>query len=78
MVDALTDPGGLVTLAVNWLEELLALPSGPMLATRRMARADIIQALDGFTQAELDRFLDGWNSADSQAALRDLMQRLKK
>jgi enoyl-CoA hydratase/carnithine racemase len=78
MVDALTDAGGVVTLAVNWLEELLALPSGPMLATRRMARADIIQALDGFTQAELDRFLDGWNSADSQAALRDLMQRLKK
>jgi enoyl-CoA hydratase/carnithine racemase len=78
MVDALTDAGSGVTLAVNWLEELLTLPSGPMLATRRMARADIIQALDGFTQAELDRFLDGWNSADSQAALRDLMQRLKK
>lgn len=78
MVDALTDAGSVVTLAVNWLEELLALPSGPMLATRRMARADIVKALDGFTQAELDGFLDGWNSADSQAALRELMLRLKK
>jgi enoyl-CoA hydratase/carnithine racemase len=78
MVDALTDAGGVVTLAVNWLEELLALPSGPMLATRRMARADIVRALDGFSQAELDVFLDGWNSADSQAALRELMLRLKK
>jgi enoyl-CoA hydratase/carnithine racemase len=78
MVDDLTDAGEVVVRALHWLEELLALPSGPMLATRRMARADIVQALDGFSQAELERFLDGWESADSQAALRDLMLRLKK
>lgn len=78
MVDALTDQGSVVTLAANWLEELLALPSGPMLATRRMARADIVRALDAFSQAELDVFLDGWYSTDSQAALRELMLRLKK
>lgn len=78
MVDDLTDAGAVVVRALHWLEELLALPSGPMLATRRMARADIVQALDGFSQAELERFLDGWESADSQAALRELMLRLKK
>jgi len=78
LVDALTDAGEVVTLAANWLGELLALPWSPMLATRRIARADIIDALDGFKDADLQRFLDGWYSADTQAALQALMQRLKK
>jgi len=78
LVDALTDAGEVVTLAANWLNELLALPSSPMLATRRIARADIIDALDGFADADLQRFLDGWYSDDSQAALKALLARLKK
>jgi hypothetical protein len=49
-----------------------------MLATRRIARADIVAALEAFTDADLDQFLDGWHSADSQAALHALMARLKK
>lgn len=78
MVDELTDSGEVVTRAVRWLEELLLLPSSPMLATRAMARADIVAALDGFATADLGRFLDGWNSPDSQAALKALMAKLKK
>lgn len=78
MVDALTDAGEVVTLAVNWLNELLALPSGPMLATRRLARADIVAALEAFGDAQLNVFVDGWYSADTQAALKVVMQRLGK
>ena len=78
IVDALTDAGEVVTLAAHWLGELLALPSSPMLATRRIARADIIAALDGFGAAQLEGFLDGWYTADTQAALQALMLRLKK
>ena len=78
MVDALTDAGEVVVHATNWLQELLALPSGPMLATRRMARADLVAALDGFDEAEMEGFLAGWYSEDSQRALRELMARLKK
>ena len=78
LVDALTDAGEVVALAMNWLTELLALPSSPMLATRRIARADIIAALDGFSDADLERFLDGWYSADTQLALQALLARLKK
>lgn len=78
MVDALTDAGEVVAMATHWLNELLALPSSPMLATRRIARADVIEALDGFTDAELNRFLDGWYSDDSQVALKALLARLKK
>lgn len=78
MVDELTDAGEVVVRAVRWLEELLVLPSSPMLATRAMARADIVAALEGFAEVDLNRFLDGWYSPDSQAALKALMAKLKK
>ena len=78
MVDALADAEHVSVAALKWMEELLALPSGPMLATRKLARADVVAALDGFRQDEMDAFLEGWNSPDSQRALQDLMLRLKK
>ena len=78
LVDALDEPGNVVGHAVQWLESLLALPSSPMLATRRIARADVVAALDSFADADLERFLDGWYCADSQAALRAVLVRLGK
>lgn len=78
LVDELTDAGEVGVRAVRWLQELLALPSTPMLATRAIARRDVIHALDGFSDASLTAFLDGWYSSDSQAALQALMLRLKK
>ncbi|HMB56063.1 MAG TPA: enoyl-CoA hydratase/isomerase family protein [Arenimonas sp.] len=78
VVDELTDAGDVVTRSLRWLEELLTLPNSPMLATRAIARADVIRALDGFGDADLQRFLDGWYSTDTQAALQALMARLKK
>ena len=78
MVDALTDAGEVVVHAARWLEDLLALPSGPMLATRRLARADLVAALDGFDESQMEGFLAGWYSEDSQRALRELMARLGK
>ena len=78
IVDALADSGEVVAMAAHRLGELLALPSGPMLASRRIARADIIAVLESFDESDLDGFLDGWYSADSQDALRGLMLRLNK
>lgn len=78
IVDALADAGEVVVMATSRLAQLLALPSGPLLASRRIARADIIAVLESFDESDLDGFLDGWYSDDSQAALRDLMVRLKK
>jgi enoyl-CoA hydratase/carnithine racemase len=78
LVDELTDTDGVVVRAAHWLTELLALPSTPMLATRRTARADLIAALEGFNEEALERFVEGWHSPDSQAALHALLARLKK
>jgi enoyl-CoA hydratase/carnithine racemase len=75
MVDALTDAGEVVTFAVNWANELLALAPGPMLATRKLARAELVAALEAFDDAQLEIFIEGWYSADTQAALDRVMQK---
>ena len=76
LVDELTDD--VFTRAHVWLEELLALPPAAMQATRRIARADMVDALKGFTDAELDGFLDDWYAPATQASLQALVARLKK
>jgi enoyl-CoA hydratase/carnithine racemase len=78
LVDELTDAEHVVVRAQHWLEELLALPSVAMLATRRIARADLAAALEGFDDAQLDGFIDDWYAPDTQAALQALVARLKK
>ncbi|PZO10109.1 MAG: enoyl-CoA hydratase/isomerase family protein [Lysobacteraceae bacterium] len=76
LVDELTDD--VFTRAQNWLEELLALPPAAMQATRGIARADMVEALTGFADSELDGFLDDWYAPATQAALQALVARLKK
>ena len=78
LVDELTDAEHVVTRAVHWLGELLSLPPASMLATRRIARADLVAALAGFDDAQLDGFLDDWYAPATQAALQALVARLKK
>jgi enoyl-CoA hydratase/carnithine racemase len=78
LVDELVDGDQLVPRALAWLGALLALPRAPMLATRKLARADLNAALDAFGDAELDAFLSQWNAPDTQAALQALVARLKK
>jgi enoyl-CoA hydratase/carnithine racemase len=78
LVDELTDSDHVSARAIYWLEELLKLPRAPMLATRAIARADMIKALDDFTDADLDAFLEQWESPDTQAAMTALLARLKK
>jgi len=78
IVDELAEPGEVTARAIAWLQSLLVLPSAPMLATRAIARADMIAALAAFGDRELDAFLDQWDLPDTQAALRAVMERLKK
>jgi enoyl-CoA hydratase/carnithine racemase len=78
IVDEIADPGDVVARCVAWLQSTLALPSAPMLATRKIARADIVAALAAFGDRELDGFLDQWDTPDTQAALQAVMARLKK
>lgn len=77
LVDELVEIDHVATRATVWLQQLLQLPRGPLLETRRMARADLVAALQP-ERLELDRFIEAWYSEDTQAALRALMTRLGK
>jgi enoyl-CoA hydratase/carnithine racemase len=76
LVDELAPSGQVVPRALEWLHALLALPRSAMLTTRRIARADLLSALEGFSDPELDVFLAAWEQDDTQQALRALVARL--
>ncbi len=78
LIDVLSDAAHVVDTAKAWLDATLALPSMPMLATRKIARADVVQALTKFDNADLQLFVEGWYSPDTQTALQALMSKLKK
>ena len=78
LVDELAEPGTVTARAIAWLEDLLKLPEEAMRGTRRIARADMVAALEGFTDETLAGFLDAWRSPATQAALQALVARLGK
>jgi enoyl-CoA hydratase/carnithine racemase len=78
LVDELTPVAQCVPRAIALLDDLFALPSAPMLATRAMARTDLVEALTDPKRLNLDQFLAEWNNEDTQAALKALVARLKK
>lgn len=77
LVDALAPQGEVVARAVAWLEALAALPRAPVLHTRGIARADLVDALSP-EHIDIDTFVDAWNAPDTQAGLRALVARLGK
>lgn len=77
LVDELADVDQVSARGIAWLQTLLALPRKPMLATRAIARADVIAALQP-ERIELPRFIEAWFDPDTQAGLRALVARLGK
>jgi enoyl-CoA hydratase/carnithine racemase len=77
LIDELVAPEEVVPRAIGWLQQLLKLPSHPMLQTRAIARADLVAALHA-DNIRMDRFIEGWYSPDTQAALQALVARLKR
>jgi hypothetical protein len=46
-----------------------------MLATRAIARADIIEALNSFNTVEMEVFMQGWYSEETQNVLHGLFSK---
>jgi enoyl-CoA hydratase/carnithine racemase len=76
-VDELTGVEQVVTRAVHWLGELLALPSHAMRGTREAARADLRAAWRDVDALPLDDFVDAYFHPETQATLQQLVARLK-
>ena len=79
LIDELADdPDDVVRRAVNWCEEMLALPRLAMTTTRSLARSDLVRLFDDTSSLDVEKFVDVWFSESTQAALRNLVQRLQK
>lgn len=77
LVDELTGIDEVATRARVWLEALLQLPRGPVLETRRIARRDVVAALQP-ERIDLPRFVAAWMQPDTQAGLRAMLARIGK
>jgi enoyl-CoA hydratase/carnithine racemase len=79
LIDELADnPDDVVHRAVSWCERMLALPRFAMTTTRSMVRSDLVRLFDDPRNLDVEKFVDVWHSESSQAALRNLVQRLEK
>jgi 3,2-trans-enoyl-CoA isomerase len=76
-VDELTGVDQVTTRALHWLGELLALPPHAMLATRKLARADLAAAYADVDALPLEDFTDAFFHPQTQAVLQQLVARLK-
>jgi len=77
IVDELTDVDHVVTRTLAWLEPLLQLPRHAMLATRALARADLVRLFDYPESLDVEAFLDGWFAPEAQTTLHALVERLR-
>jgi enoyl-CoA hydratase/carnithine racemase len=79
LIDELADdPDEVVHRAVNWCKEMLALPRLAMTTTRTMARSDLTHLFDDSDDLDVEKFVDVWFSESTQAALRNLVERIQK
>jgi enoyl-CoA hydratase/carnithine racemase len=79
LIDELADdPDDVVRRAVNWCEQMLAFPRLAMTTTRSMVRSDLVRLFDDPGNLNVEKFVNVWYSESSQAALRNLVQRLQK
>jgi Delta3-Delta2-enoyl-CoA isomerase len=76
-VDELTSVDEVITRALHWLNETLALPSHAMLATREIARADLTRTYADIDALPIDTFVDAFFHPQTQATLQALVARLK-
>jgi enoyl-CoA hydratase/carnithine racemase len=77
LVDELADsPEAVVTRAVEWCDQHLALPRSAMMQTRAMARADLHHYFDNGDSLGVEQFENMWFSASTQKILKALVERL--
>jgi enoyl-CoA hydratase/carnithine racemase len=78
LVDELVAPELVVERALERARDYVALPTNAMRATRALARRDLADAFAREERATWEAFVADWYSAETQGALRALVERLKK
>lgn len=76
-VDELAGVDQVIPHALHWLSQLLALPPHAMLATRRIARNDLIEAYADVDALPIEGFVESFFHPQTQTVLQQLVARLK-
>lgn len=78
LIDEIVPAEQAVQQAVAWCRRHLALPQQAMLATRALCRADLADSFKAAEALDVDGFVRGWFSTETQQTMRGLVERLKK
>jgi Delta3-Delta2-enoyl-CoA isomerase len=78
LVDELAPAERVIERAIEISNALLALPPIALATTRRLARADLAALFADGSEAELGALVEQWFSAETQGAMRALVERLAK
>lgn len=77
LVDRVVNTGEVVGAALQWAQHMSSLPPKALAATRAMARADLIALVANLERADYEAMNEAWFSAETQATLRRLVERLR-
>jgi len=78
LVDELGPPNGVIDRAVQWCNNLLALPREAMTTTRRTARADLTAYFEQDFEPEVQKVTASWWAPETQSSLQAIAARLGK
>ena len=78
LVDELVDPDEVTARAIEWLKQHLSMPRTAMLTTRAICRRSLIENFQAPGAMDLDRFVEGWFSEETQRTMQALAKRLSK
>ena len=78
LVDELAPAEDVVARASAWLNTMLALPQQAQRETRRIARQDLLESIDDPARMDLQRFIDAWQTPETQSVLRAVLAKLGK
>ena len=78
LVDDLAATDQVIERALQWCQNMLALPSEPMLATRCEARSDLLQLFESELESEIQHVIENWWTPSTQNTLRAVVERMGK
>ena len=78
LVDRIEPESEVVPAAVAWAQSIAGLPPEAVAATRKFARQDLIDLLQGLGPDDYETMVAAWFSDETQRTMRALVERLKK
>lgn len=78
LIDEVAPPDQVIESGLGWCKSLLALPVEAMTATRREARADLIELFEADLEPELQKVTASWWHPETQNTLHALVEKMGK